>query len=178
MKKQKIQLIVLLAVLVLAGGGYFGLKMYNDAQKALGSVPKGDLLFNITKDEVIEFHFDHDGVDYTYVKVDGTWYPSTDLTLDIVQSRMMTASERFQNLASQATIEGVTDFAQYGLAEPAKKFGFKTADESYEFLVGNQNRVTGHYYICELGSNTVYTVEAINITQFGFTVEDVIRAAQ
>lgn len=178
MKKQKIQLIILLVVLVLAGGGYFGLKVYNDAQRTLGIAPKGDRLFNIKKDDVIEFHFDHDGVDYTYVKVDGTWYPSTDLTLDIVQSRMMAASDRFANLATQATIEGVTDFEQYGLDEPTKKFGFKTADASYEFLVGNQNRVTSHYYICEPGSDTVYTVEAINVTQFGFTVEDVIRAAQ
>ena len=175
MKKQKLQLIILLVVLVIVGGGYFGLKAYNDMQKAKGDIPEGDLLFSIKKDDVIEVSFDYDGTDYVYVKENGTWYPIEDKTLDIIQSRLMTASERFANLVAHATIPDVTDLSVYGLDKPVKTFGFKTADESYEFIVGDQNQITGHYYICEPGSNTVYTVTAITVTQFEFTVEDVIR---
>ena len=168
-------LVLILAVVV---GGYFGLRAYNDAQKSKGKIPEGDLLLHIAEEDVIEIRFDYNGVDYVYVKEDGTWRAQSDKTLNIDPSRMMTASTRFAEMVAHATITDVTDLSLYGLDQPKKTIGFKTEKESYEFIVGDQNRVTGHYYIAEPGSNTVYSVTAIIVTQFTYTLEDVIRTTE
>ena len=73
------------------------------------------------------------------------------------------------------TITGVTDFAQYGLEEPSKTFTFETASQSYTYNVGDYNDMASVYYICEPGSDTVYTVSSITVTQFNFDVTEIVE---
>ena len=173
MKKQKGQLIIMLAVLLVLGVGYLALRQYNKVQSEKEPEVEGDVLITLEKDDIIRFSFDYQGTDYTYEKEDGTWYYADDRSLTLTQTRLNTMAGRVAGLTADNTITGVTDFAQYGLDEPFKTITFETASESYTFNVGDYNDMASVYYICEPDSDTVYTVSSIMVTQFNFDVEDI-----
>ena len=173
MKKQKGQLIIMLAVLLVLGVGYLALRQYNKVQSEKEPEVEGDVLITLEKDDIIRFSFDYQGTDYTYEKEDGTWYYADDRSLTLTQTRLNTMAGRVVGLTADNTITGVTDFAQYGLDEPFKTITFETASESYTFNVGDYNDMASVYYICEPDSDTVYTVSSIMVTQFNFDVEDI-----
>ena len=175
MKKQKGQMIIMLAVLLVLGVGYLALRQYNKAQSEKEPEVEGEVLVSLEKDDIIRFSFDYEGTDYTYEKEDGTWYYAADNTLNLTQTRLNTMAGRVADLTASNTITGVTDFAQYGLDEPSKTFTFDTGSESFTFNVGDYNDMASVYYICEPGSDTVYTVSSITVTQFNFDVTEIVE---
>ncbi|MBQ8230316.1 MAG: DUF4340 domain-containing protein [Lachnospiraceae bacterium] len=175
MKKQKGQMIIMLAVLLVLGVGYLALRQYNKVQSEKEPEVEGDVLVSLEKDDIIRFSFDYEGTDYTYEKEDGTWYYAADNTLNLTQTRLNTMAGRVADLTASNTITGVTDLAQYGLDEPSKTFTFDTGSESFTFNVGDYNDMASVYYICEPGSDTVYTVSSITVTQFNFDVTEIVE---
>ena len=175
MKKQKGQMIIMLAVLLVLGVGYLALRQYNKVQSEKEPEVEGEVLVSLEKDDIIRFSFDYEGTDYTYEKEDGIWYYAADNTLNLTQTRLNTMAGRVADLTASNTITGVTDFSQYGLDEPSKTFTFETASESYTFNVGDYNDMASVYYICEPGSDTVYTVSSITVTQFNFDVTEIVE---
>lgn len=175
MKKQKGQLIIMLALLLVLGVGYLALRQYNKVQSGKEPEAEGDVLVTLEKDDIIRFSFDYNGTEYTYEKEDGTWYYADDCTLTLTQTRLNTMAGRVAALTVGNTITGVTDFAQYGLEEPSKTFTFETASQSYTYNVGDYNDMASVYYICEPGSDTVYTVSSITVTQFNFDVTEIVE---
>lgn len=107
---------------------------------------------------------------------DGTlwiWKNHEEITLD--QSAVESLLAAICTVDATNKIEAVTDFAQYGLAEPDSTITFtmKTADDAegetlktVSLLTGGYVSVTGEYYAMIAGEDTVYTVSGDYIYDF------------
>ena len=175
MNKQRKQLIILLAVLVLLGGGYLGLRQYNKMQSEKVVEEEGEAIVTLEEDSVIKFTYDYEGTEYTYEKKDDTWYYTADPELTLTQYRLTNIAGKMEELTAETTITDVTDMEQYGLTEPSRTFSFETAEESYQFYVGDYNDFTSQYYICRAGENTVYSVTAATVTCMNLDVMDIVE---
>lgn len=175
MKKQKMQLLLLLAALVLLGGGYLGLKRYNSVQEEKEAEPEGEALVSLKEDEIIRFSYEYNDVEYSYEKDGDTWYYTPDKSLNLTQYRLNTIVSKLAGLRAQETITDVKDMSQYGLDKPSRTFSFDTEAESYVFYVGDYNSVTDTYYMCKPSGDTVYTVETTSITVLNLDVADIVE---
>lgn len=101
------------------------------------------------------------------------WKNHEDITLD--QSAVESLLTAICTVNATSKIESVTDFAQYGLAEPDSTITFtmKTADDAegetlktVSLLTGGYVSVTGEYYAMIAGEDTVYTVDGDYIYDF------------
>lgn len=172
MNRQSRQLVILLIVLVLLAGGFFGLRQYNKVQSEKGVEDNRQTVVEVPKEDIIKLTYDYEGVTYTYEKVDDTWYLAEDHSVKIMQYLVGNMLTLISSVKAEGVIENVTDMTQYGLAEPTRTVSFETENSSYIFNVGEYNAVSGVYYICKPSENTVYAVESGTISIFDKTLED------
>lgn len=176
MKKQRIQLLLLLAVLAVLAGGFFGLKQYNKMQaEKPEEVDDTIMLVDISEKNVIRFAYDYEGETYTFEKEDDIWYYTEDRSLDIIQYRMTSMLSNVAPLQVSDVIENVTDMTQYGLKEPSRVIQYETASQSHIFYVGDYNSLADVYYICAPSGTTVYTVSTQVVNGFNYTLDELVE---
>lgn len=178
MKKQKIQLLILVLGLALLGGGYLGLQKYNEAQNNKAEEVQEINLLALEAEDIIRIAYDYEGNHYSYEKTEDTWYYTEDRELSLTQSSFALLTMRLAELAVETVISDVTDMEQYGLTEPYRIFTFATAEEEYEFYIGDRNDITYDYYICRPGENTVYLVESALISYLNKSVDDLVEETE
>lgn len=174
MKKQKIQMLVLLGVLLLLCGMFLGVKKYNQKQAEKPEETDQVVVIDVSTEDIVRFSYDYEGETYSYEKEDDTWYYAPDHSLKLLQYRTGNLMSGLAPLKTGQVIENVTDLEQYGLKEPKQTITYETATESYILYVGSQNSVTGGYYVCMPSQSTVYMVEASAINKLTVTAEDLI----
>lgn len=177
MKKQKIQMLVLLGVLLLLCGMFLGVKKYNQKQAEKPEETDQVVVIDVSTEDIVRFSYDYEGETYAYEKEDDTWYYAPDHSLKLLQYRTENLMSGLAPLKTGQVIENVTDLEQYGLKEPKQTITYETATESYILYVGSQNSVTGGYYVCMPSQSTVYMVEASAINKLTVTAEDLIDTA-
>lgn len=177
MKKQKIQMLVLLGVLLLLCGTFLGVKKYNQKQAEKPEETDQVVVIDVSTEDIVRFSYDYEGETYAYEKEDDTWYYAPDHSLKLLQYRTGNLMSGLAPLKTRQVIENVTDLEQYGLKEPKQTITYETATESYILYVGSQNSVTGGYYVCMPSQSTVYMVEASAINKLTVTAEDLIDTA-
>ncbi len=177
MKKQKIQMLVLLGVLLLLCGTFLGVKKYNQKQAEKPEETDQVVVIDVSTEDIVRFSYDYEGETYSYEKEDDTWYYAPDHSLKLLQYRTGNLMSGLAPLKTGQVIENVTDLEQYGLKEPKQTITYETATESYILYVGSQNSVTGGYYVCMPSQSTVYMVEASAINKLTVTAEDLIDTA-
>jgi len=177
MKKQKKQLLIMLIALVLLGGGYFGLRYYNEVrqEKELEALNDEIVLVDLEEEDIIRLSYNYKEKDYTFEKKDDTWYYTEQPDWKMNQYRLSAIASRMADLAAISVIENVTDMSLYGLDQLERYFTFETADESYTFYAGEYNSLTSTYYICREGENTVYVVYPLTVTGYNMTPEEIIE---
>ena len=173
MKKQRIQIILLVVILFALVGILLGVRQYNRSQAQKTEEPQGEALSSLTSEEITWLSFDYEGTTYAYDQVDGTWYYTPDHERTLTQYRIQNAASSFAGLTASSTIENVEDLSQYGLDEPERSFSFGNADQSYTFQIGADNDIMDLCYICRPGENTVYAVDLSVISSLNWTVDDV-----
>lgn len=174
MKKQKIQMLVLLGVLLLLCGAFLGVKKYNRKQAEKPEETDEVVVIDVSTEDIVRFSYDYEGETYSYEKEDDTWYYAPDHSLKLLQYRTGNLMSGLAPLKTEQVIENVTDLEQYDLKEPKQTITYETATESYILYVGSQNSVTGGYYVCMPSQSTVYMVEASAINKLTVTAEDLI----
>lgn len=172
MKKQKMQLLVLLAVLVALGAGFFGIRKYNELQSLAGEEEKGIQVTDMSLNEIIRFSYDYEEETYSFEKEEETWYVEGDHSIRLVQSSINSMLEDAAPVTATQVIEKVTDMSQYGLQTPSRTIRLETASESCIFYVGDYNELSGSYYICSPSETSVYVVPALTVNRFNKTLED------
>lgn len=185
MKKQRVQLLSLLIVLILLVGSYFGIRKYNDIQAQKPEETTDIALLDLEQDDIIRLKCDYGDYQYEYEKADGTWYYSQDPSLTLTQYRLNNIASTYASLAAQEVIENVTDPDQYGLKNPSGKMTIQTADAQYTYLIGDYNSISGIYYLAQADSDqsdaaqtdisTVYAVKSNIVTCLKLDVEDIIE---
>lgn len=175
MKRQKKQLLLMLAALVLLAAGYFLFRYYNERQANKEPEQEGEPLVSLEQEDIIRIAYDYEGTRYEYEKDGDTWYYVPDRELTLSPYRLNHLAEVLAGLTAESVISGVTDMGQYGLAEPARTFSFETAQEKYEFYVGDNNRMMTIYYICRPDSDTVYAVYSADINLMNLDVNEIVE---
>lgn len=174
MKKQRMQLIILLAALVLLVVGLFGLKKYNQSQEETPAEENKEVVVDITTEDVTDFSYEYAGETYSFEKVDETWYAANDHSLNIDQDTIAFILRNIAPLEATEIIENVTDMEQYGLATDMRMFSFSTTSETYTFYIGDLNSMASAYYICKPSDNKIYMVDSLIVNSFNYTWEDLI----
>lgn len=178
MKGQNKQMLVMVLILVFLVGAFFGLKQYNKVQGEKGGEETGEVVADVSKEDIVKLSYDYEGVTYTFEKVDGTWYYAEDHSQKIMQYLIDNMALMVGPMKADQVIENVTDLSQYGLTEPSRTISFETADASYTFEVGDYNSASGVYYLHKPSETTVYAVPSEVVSIFNKTLEDVVDTVE
>lgn len=178
MKKQRRQMLLLLALLAVVTAGFFGLKQYNKVHSELPEEEDSIIIVDMNRDDIEKFSYDYEGETYHFVKEGDTWYYTDDKSLQLDQSSIKLKIMKACPMTAEQVIENVTDMTQYGLDEPSKTLQFETATESVILYVGDYNSVSKVYYMCKPSESTVYTVTSPNVTVFNYALEELIEEAE
>ncbi len=174
MKKQQKQLILMVLCLVLLLAAWFGIKQYNKQQSRKEAEPIGEAVYNLNAEDVIKITYQNESETNSFVLEEGTWYYEEDRSLAVNQYNLECMAENCAEMRAEQTIKEVTDMSQYGLGEDARTISFETAEESHIFLVGDNNSMSDVYYVRELNGTTVYAVNSEYITEFNYTLDEII----
>lgn len=176
MKKQKRQMILLLVLLVVCVGGYFGLQAYNrhtaEQEAALEEAEKL-MAIDISAEDIQSMTYDYEGVTYTFTRDGENWIYPGDTSIDIKETVVETMAARAASVEAYEKIEGVTDLEQYGLDNPTSSAQLITEDHTYTICIGDYNSTISKYYMYVDDTDVVYTVGATIASNFYKDLEDV-----
>lgn len=177
MKKQQKQLVVLLVIAVVAIIVYIGVCIYNDKLEEKENVQleeeaKESLLLSIDSNLLRSFSYTVDGTKLEFEKQDNTWVYKADSSIDIDEDAIETMLEDIFVLSKENTIENVEDLSLYGLDSVTNTISFVIDEDEYIIYVGDENSMTGEYYIMLNDSKNVYTITTDLNSTFSETVDD------
>lgn len=158
-KKKKRQLIFLLSFLLILVLLLVGIKrLPKETQESKEETESFSVFFTDTE-AITEIGFSNENGSFHLKKTEDEWKCLEDDTL-IMDSEKVSS---FLNVAVSATtdtkIEEVTDFSQYGLAEPSMQVVLQSSDNMVVIDFGDYNSLIMRYYVRVNEENTVYTVE-------------------
>lgn len=175
MKKQKVQFLILIIVLVVLIVGYFGIQRYNEYLANQPEEEPAEMVIDMDSSEVMEITYTYDGETYSFVKEDDVWKNKEDTSLSIIQSRLENMATKITQIEAIGIIENVSDMSEYGLDEPSRTISFSTADVSCEVKVGDYNTMSAVYYISVDDGTTVYAMGTSTVLAFNYTLDDLIE---
>ncbi len=167
MKKQKIQLIIMLIVLAVVAGTWFFLGKYNkNAAKEKADDKYTVMTLDSSKVKEIQIKNDKNS-DITLVLSDKKWSLKSDKALNVDDSKVISKLNQLSKVTSSIEIKDVTDFDQYGLEKPTTTITL-TFDDGKKMVLnfGNLNSNAGKYYARIGSENTVYFVDSTIKTAF------------
>lgn len=174
MKKQKIQLLVLLAVCVLCVGGYFLIRSHDfETKEELPEVSVTD--FN--KDDVTELTVSGDNALKLVKGGDGVWTEASIPEEPIQQESVNMLLSEIDNITtSETVIESPEDLSQYGLDEPFRTITATLSDGTAVTIhAGAKSDLLSKYYVKTEGSETVYMVDSYIVEDFAKTPQELIE---
>ena len=172
MKKQKMQLIIILVLLAVFAAGYFGLKHYNKVQDDKASKDTYTVL-TLDKSAITEMKITNTNGDIDLVKKDDTWVLASDESQKLDQDTISTMLEDVEKITANNKIDKVTDFDQYGLKTPSITVTVTTSDGKQTVVnLGSYSEAASRYY-CRIGEDTtVYLVASEIDTAFNKSSSD------
>ena len=170
MRKQKVQMVVLVAVLTLLIGGYFLLQQYNKKQAEKEEENKIQVA-EIDADAIEAFSYQLDGETLSFTKTDDNWSYDQNTELHMDNDRITSM------LANVTKVEAdVTDLSEYGLDAPSNVITVTTADQTYTFTVGDHNATANcYYFMTDQQPDVVYTMTSGLCGSFRETADELIK---
>lgn len=180
MKKQKIQLLILLLALVALGGTFFGVKKYNELQENRPAEEEEQtIIVNVAESDMIRLSYDYAGKTYCLEKKDGVWHPAEDSSRKVKDYYVDLLAKGMAPLTATQTLENVTDLAQYGLEKPLRTIILETAVQRFQINVGDNNSLTGGCYIQVTDRpETVYIVPQAYAERYNYALDDILEAVE
>lgn len=175
MQKQKKQLLILLILLVVLALAYAGIRFYNQRQEEKQTEEQEAETIHVTELEtgdITGFSYQLDGVTLSFTKNGTDWNYDDDLTVDIEEDQIETMLEKAADITAAEEIVAYDSLAEYGLDEPGNVITLHTEAGITTIYVGNRNEMTGQYYVKTGDSDTVYVVNALNISGINKSVEE------
>lgn len=160
MKRQKIQLIVLLIICGVALAAYFGFKHYNDKQEAAADTTYTAYTVDTSQIQQIDCHNEAGSFTVARGDDDDSWvfpdHPDETVDTSQVESMLNLLSE----IKSDNEVTNVTSPEDYGFGDdPTITIELTMKDGSKETLyVGSKNSTISAYYFRVGDSDTIYTV--------------------
>ncbi|MCH5249432.1 MAG: DUF4340 domain-containing protein [Lachnospiraceae bacterium] len=200
MKKQKVQLIVMLVLLVVAATAFVGIKSYNtnNEDKEAPDTESEYTVWDLNYDDVESFSFANEQGIYHFERIaDGesknaedesaesedSWSYIDDTSLNPDANKISSLLDNVLFIKAQSRIEDVSDWEQYGLADcDWEQSGFSGSDasvsitmkdgENYRLLFGDYNEITGKYYLSVAGEPYIYVLDSDIGAEFLITPDE------
>ncbi len=193
MKKQKIQLIVMLLLLAVLAAAYLGVRYYNSKREKAEEAENEPAytVLELSQEDVKTFSFTNESGTYEFEKTGGedgeeNWTCIQDKELKMDASKVSSLLNNVISLKADDRIENVSDREQYGLSsgDNAQAGSEDTAgpsvivkittqnEESYELWFGDYNEVAEVYYMCVYGEPYVYILDSDIASDFDITPQD------
>ncbi|MDO4548262.1 MAG: DUF4340 domain-containing protein [Clostridia bacterium] len=169
--KRSRKLIIMLAALVVACGGYYLAIKLNETEAARQTEAEVSLVTG----EVTGLGWTYEGESLELVNVDGTWILNGDEACPVDQDVASEMAETLAGYTAQATIDGNISLADYGLDEPVAEAAVTTADGETVFMQGGENPLTGQVYIMKAGDESmVYAADESIEDLFSVSTMDLV----
>ncbi len=158
--KRGTKLILLLTALAVLCGAWFAARGISRQRMEVLQEHPAQEHFSIaagTAEEIraISWYYFGDAVNLRYDEKSGSWQNAEDALCPINQEAVVPLLEAASSLEASDVIEDVTDFAQYGLEDPAVEVAVAAAEGESIYSVGKSNS-TGTWYVRRDGENKVY----------------------
>lgn len=178
MKKQKLQMILILCILVLCVGGYIAAK--NIPEKETETVASQSYtVTNVAQDNVVEMSYLYEGNIIELIKEEDEWKSKEDTNLPLSQALITTMLDYVCRITSDTIITEVDSLADYGLTNPSNTICLTLNDGSVvQVLVGDYLDITGDNYILLAGDPNVYTISSYTANSFQKSLEDLVEVKE
>lgn len=174
MKKQKIQMCILLAVCGLCVGGYFAISRHEfEIKEELSEV----LVTDFNKDDVTGLTVSGD-YELKLVKGDdGVWREESIPEKAIKQESVNMLLSEIDNITtSETVIEAPEDLSQYGLDEPFRTITAELSDgTSVTICAGAKSDLLSKYYVKTESGESVYMVDSYIVEDFAKMPEELVE---
>ena len=179
MERQKKQLAMWTVILIAAVIILIVLLKYFDKASEDVSEENHFTINNIQADKVIRFAFTNSAGTVSLTKNAQEWIYDNDSSLDMDEDKVTELIQTVAPLNSENRIEEVENLEMYGLAEPALTILVSDGEEVCTMMIGDLNEMTGTYYLCLEGKESViYDVNPQIVSAFGTTLEDLVTAKE
>lgn len=172
-KKQMVQFLILLALILILAGTYAGIRSYSAKQEAEKSKKEAEAIVPLTAfepDSVTAIRYDMDGTVYSFEREGDTWTASDqDLVIDpdTFSDFLRQAGDITSTMEVQAKEE-----EDYGFEKPTRTVTITTEKGTSSLIFGMKNEMLGQYYVKTSGNSKVYLADESVYTIFDKTADD------
>lgn len=163
MKKQKIQMLVIVVILLLCIVAYFLATRYakQQEQRDKDSETQGQVnLTVIDPDDVDAFSYIADGTTYSYTKNKDTWTCENDTSLKMDADSIATLLGNLKKITAAEAIDDYDSIADYGLDQPQNTITVTCGNETTTIDIGDHNEMLQEYYIKISGDDKIYLADS------------------
>lgn len=163
MKKQKIQMLVSVVILLLCIVAYFLATRYakQQEQRDKDSETQGQVnLTVIDPDDVDAFSYIADGTTYSYTKNKDTWTCENDTSLKMDADSIATLLGNLKKITAAEAIDDYDSIADYGLDQPQNTITVTCGNETTTIDIGDYNEMLQEYYIKISGDDKIYLADS------------------
>lgn len=163
MKKQKIQMLVIVVILLLCIVAYFLATRYakQQEQRDKDSETQGQVnLTVIDPDDVDAFSYIADGTTYSYTKNKDTWTCENDTSLKMDADSIATLLGNLKKITAAEAIDDYDSIADYGLDQPQNTITVTCGNETTTIDIGDYNEMLQEYYIKICGDDKIYLADS------------------
>lgn len=176
MKKKRIQLIILLLLCLLCAAAYLLFKNmdFSEEDTAVEEITVTDFASkDVTSLSVSGDHRLH------FVKEDDEWVNTDDREMPLNQTLVSSLVNHISGITTESVVEQPEEFSEYGLDNPVRIIKANLENGSSVIIyVGNQNDLTGDYYIRLEGDDRVYGIRSYIVTAFDKDPEEFIEETE
>ena len=174
MKRSK-KMILMLCVLAILVGGYFGVQRLNQPESVSETAGTFDLTAK-TMDDLIGLSWTKDDVTYAFTYANDTWSTTDQPAWPVLQSAVQTMADSLLGLQGTRKLEDVKNLADYGLETPAFSVTASWKDgSSTTYSMGDATPFADGYYLSLSGQEgTIYTIASSLSTTFNKTQKDLV----
>lgn len=163
MKKQKIQMLVIVVILLLCIVAYFLATRYakQQEQRDKDSETQGQVnLTVIDPDDVDAFSYIADGTTYSYTKNKDTWTCENDTSLKMDADSIATLLGNLKKITAAEAIDDYDSIADYGLDQPQNTITVTCGNETTTIDIGDYNEMLQEYYIKISDDDKIYLADS------------------
>lgn len=169
MKKQKIQLLIMLVLIVVCALGYVLLNRYSEKkqEEELAEVAAAsETVFQLAAEDITAFSYQIGDVTYSYRKDGDQWICEGYESIDLSETQITALLSNVTAIECTEVLIDVEDYDQFGFDEPSNVITVMTDDETVTITIGDYNDTAYCYYYMTSRSEDVYAGNASVCTSF------------
>ena len=173
MKAKRRTLVVLLILVILAGGALALLNFSNQkAEQAASEAEEGSIsLSSFAVDDLSEIQYTYQGETVTLLYDGDTWTLEDDPDYHLDQNKCDTMATALADLRAKRQLEAQSD-QDYGMDAPIVTVTVTAGTETSTFTFGDTNSITGDIYLQKEGDSAVYTASSSKVGCFEYGKAD------